>query len=223
MSKHAFDTLIKVGGSISEKGSREQFKSLCQMLYNIYINQKRFLGLSGGGIFAELVRKFQKDFDFTDEIAHWMAIYGMEQHSLLLKEFIPHSEFICVIDFKEMDSYQIKKMPILKVMNFMRKISVLEHNWNTTSDAIACEIASYLDLKQIIFVKDVDGVYIKEALVPEIRINELMKLKISPLDSTTPKLLKRRNINGYIINGFYPSRLKDFIDGKEIICTKLIC
>lgn len=222
MPKDIIDTLIKIGGSISEKGSKEQFVSLCQMLYQIYSKKKSFLVLPGGGVFAELIREYQIDFSFSDKTAHWMAIYGMEQYGLLLNEFIPHSETICAMNFKEIDSDKIEKLPILKVMNFMRKISALEHNWNTTSDAIACEIAFYLGLKQIIFLKDVDGVYINGKLKSKISSNELLKLKNSPLDLTTPKLLKGSMINCYIINGFYPERLTNFIDGKKIICTKII-
>ena len=52
MSKKMIDTLIKIGGSISENGSREQLEILGQTLYDIYINQKKFLIISGGGIFG---------------------------------------------------------------------------------------------------------------------------------------------------------------------------
>jgi aspartokinase-like uncharacterized kinase len=222
LSKNAIDTLIKIGGSISERGSREQIEKLGQILYDIYSNQKKFLVLSGGGIFAELIRKTQKDFGFADEIAHWMAIYGMEQHSLLLKEFIPQSILVDVKEYKILDTLNSTNIPILKVIDFMREVSTLDRNWNSTSDAIACEIAIYLDLKQIIFMKDVDGIFVNQKIVSEISIEELLKLKMSPLDYTTPNLLKGSNIDSYIINGFHPSRLKDLMDGKEIICTKII-
>jgi aspartokinase-like uncharacterized kinase len=222
LSKNVIDTLIKIGGSISENSSRKQIETLGQVLYDIYINLKKFLVSSGGGIFAELIRKLQKDFRFSDEIAHWMAIYGMEQHSLFLKEFIPNSILIEVKDYKKISASQSNNVPILKVMDFMRENSSLMHNWDSTSDAIACEIAIYLDFKQIIFLKDIDGVYVNGKIVPEISIDELLSLKTSPLDPTTPMLLKERNITSYIINGLNPLRLKDFINGKEIICTKII-
>ncbi|NHJ46815.1 MAG: hypothetical protein FK733_03415 [Asgard group archaeon] len=216
-----FDTLIKVGGSISERGSHKQLRILGQELHEIYLQKKNFIILGGGGVFVEEIRQLQKEICFSDEAAHWMAIYGMEQYALLLQEIIPNSRLIDVY-LLESEETSLSALPILKVFKFMKNSSTLEHTWNTTSDAIACEIASYLKLKKIVFVKDVDGVLINKKIVPEISVSQLNKLESSPLDPLTPNLLKKLDLEAIIINGFNPSRIKDCLKDKKVIGTRII-
>ncbi|NHK30317.1 MAG: hypothetical protein FK730_03125 [Asgard group archaeon] len=216
-----FDTLIKVGGSISEKDSFEQLRILGQTLNEIYLQHKDIIILGGGGIFAETIRQLQKEMHFSDETAHWMAIYGMEQYALILKEIIPQSHLIDVFQLEKQQK-EMENLPILKISNFMKKTSNLEHTWNATSDAIACEVAFYLNLKKIIFVKDVDGIFVENKIVSEITVNQLIKLNSSPLDPLTPNLLKRMNLEAYVINGFHPKRIEDCLKGNKVQCTKII-
>lgn len=221
-----FEYVIKFGGSITEQGSIQQIDSIGRILSEIYSIKKNFVIVPGGGSFAEEVRRTQSKFHFSDEQAHWMAVHAMEQHALLLQHFIPKSK---LIQFSSNQfSNKLKKLrgtevPIFSVLDFMKNESKLSHDWNSSSDAIAAEIASKLKISKMIFIKDVDGLFIDNSLVKEIKLQDLVLLENSPIDNTTPIILKSNLINAVIINGFYPERLKDLlIYKKEIIGTKIL-
>ncbi len=221
-----FEYVIKFGGSITEKGSIQQIESIGKIIAEIYSLKKNFILVPGGGSFAEEVRKKQNKFHFSDELAHWMAIYAMEQNALLLQHFIPESKLIQFSSKQfsdNMNELQGTQVPIFSVRDFMKNESKLSHNWHSSSDAIASEIASKLNIRKIIFIKDVDGLFINNTLVEEIKLDDLMLLDDSPIDKTTPIILKNNLIKATIINGFYPERIKDrLLFKKEIISTKIL-
>ncbi|NHJ04606.1 MAG: hypothetical protein EAX90_07270 [Candidatus Heimdallarchaeota archaeon] len=222
LQSEKIDYLIKFGGSLSEKGTSEQLMQLGKTLNKIYFTNQKFVILPGGGEFAEKIRMSQKRLQFSDETAHWMAIKAMEIHALLLQDFIPNS---IVIEINALENLDIlnEKIPILKVMDFMRNHSKLEHNWNVTSDAIAIDFAYYLGLKRIIFLKDVDGINRKGQLIPKITASDLKGMKNTPLDISSPNLLIKNHIKAIIINGFYPDRIEKFLkDETKIICTEIV-
>ena len=213
--------LVKIGGSITEKGTYKQIKSLGICLFDIFSKFKKFAIIPGGGIFAEEIRKMQVKEKYDDELAHWLAIDAMDLHGYFLKNFIPKSE-IYEINFLKFqnsfsDFYAKNKIPILSVFEFMKKHSVLEHSWNTTSDAITIEIAAFLGIKEVLFLKDVDGIFREEKITEKISVKELSKLNNMPFDRFTPSLLERYEIRSYLINGFYPDRVFNFFKGKRNI------
>ncbi|HUT82546.1 MAG TPA: hypothetical protein VMZ29_15220 [Candidatus Bathyarchaeia archaeon] len=215
--------LIKFGGSITERGTRKQIKQLAELLYDLYQEKGNFVIIPGGGIFAETIRKIQQDFHFSDETAHWMAIHAIDQHGLLLKEIIPHSIIENIRNIKtKIKTNSLKNIPILEVLDFAQNKSKLEHSWKTTSDSLACEIASYLGIKKVIFLKDVDGVIKNKQLISEITCEELKKLAESPLDPLTPDLLLKENITAFIVNGLNPERIEAILAGKTTITTEIL-
>ncbi|MHA1557689.1 MAG: amino acid kinase family protein [Candidatus Heimdallarchaeota archaeon] len=224
--KQPFEYVIKFGGSITEKGTILQIESIGKILSEIYSIKKNFIIIPGGGSFAEEVRRAQNKFHFSDEQAHWMAIYAMEQHALLLQHFIPNSKLIRFASKQfsnKKNELQGTQVPIFSVTDFMKSESKLSHDWNATSDAIATEIASKLNIRKIIFIKDVDGLYVGNSLVKEIKLQDLVILDDSPIDRVTPLILKNNQISAVIVNGFFPERVKDQLMGKkEIIGTKIL-
>jgi aspartokinase-like uncharacterized kinase len=146
----------------------------------------------------------------------------MEQHASLLLKFMPNS---ILHDFasKDFEALIFDELPILRVMKYMRTESDLEKTWDSTSDAIATEIALKIKAEKIVFLKDIDGVIVKVKLVKKITIQELLELKTSPLDNNTPKILHRKNIKAYIINGLIHDRIENLLEGKEFIGTEIIC
>ncbi|MHA1532668.1 MAG: hypothetical protein ACTSR6_11795, partial [Candidatus Heimdallarchaeota archaeon] len=77
--------------------------------------------------------------------------------------------------------------------------------------------------EKLVSLKDIDGIIVKDKLVKKIAIQELLELKISPLDNNTPKILQRKNIKAYIINGLIRDRIENLLEGKEFIGTEIIC
>jgi len=216
------DTIIKFGGSITERGTLKQIVLLGKTLSTLFDCKQNFALIPGGGFFAEFVRETQEKYDLDDEQAHWMAIQAMEQHASFLLKFIPNS-FLHDFSCKDFESSIFDKLPILRVMKYMRTESDLEKTWNATSDAIATEIAVKIKAEKLVFLKDIDGIIVKDKLVKKITIQELLELKISPLDNNTPKILQRKNIKAYIINGLIRDRIENLLEGKEFIGTEIIC
>ncbi len=215
------DTIIKLGGSITERGTLKQIVQLGETLSSLFDRKQNFAIIPGGGLFAEFVRETQEKYSLDDEQAHWMAIQAMEQHASLLLKFIPNSY---LHDFtKDFDTLTFENLPIFRVMKYMKTESGLEKTWNSTSDAIATEIALKIKAEKLVFLKDIDGVIVKDKLVKKITIQELLELKTSPLDNNTPKILQRRNIKAYIINGLIHDRIENLLEGKEFIGTEIIC
>ena len=215
------DTIIKFGGSITERGTLKQIVQLGKTLSSLFDRRQNFAIIPGGGLFAEFVRETREKYSLDDEQAHWMAIQAMEQHASLLLKFIPNSY---LHDFtKDFATLPFENLPIFRVMKYMRTESGLEKTWNSTSDAIATEIALKIKAEKLVFLKDVDGVIVKDKLVKKITIQELLELKTSPLDNNTPKILQRKNIKVYIINGLIHDRIENLLEGKEFIGTEIIC
>jgi len=216
------NTIIKFGGSIAERGTLKQIVQLGKTLSSLFDRKQNFAIIPGGGLFAEFVRETQEKYSLDDEQAHWMAIQAMEQHASLLLKFMPNS---ILHDFasKDFEALIFDELPILRVMKYMRTESDLEKTWNSTSDAIATEIALKIKAEKIVFLKDIDGVIVKDKLVKKITIQELLELKTSPLDNNTPKILQRKNIKAYIINGLIHYRIENLLEGKEFIGTEIIC
>jgi len=216
------DTIIKLGGSITERGTLKQIIQLGKTLSSLFDHRQDFAIVPGGGLFAEFVRETQEKYGLDDEQAHWMAIQAMEQHATLLMKFIPNS-YLHDFSSKEFDSLTFDKLPILRVMKYMRTESDLEKTWNSTSDAIATEIALKIKAKKIVFLKDIDGIVAKDKLVKKITIQELLELKTCPLDNNTPRILLKKNIKAYVINGLIHERIENLLEGKEIIGTEIVC
>ena len=70
-------TVLKLGGSLM------QSKELIFFLKNIFsqTNNSTCIVVTGGGKFAENIRKMQKEFKFSDEVAHKMALLSMKQYA----------------------------------------------------------------------------------------------------------------------------------------------
>ena len=225
-NKRNIEFVVKFGGSITESGTQEQIQALCVALTESYAKKRNFLLVPGGGTFAEEVRGIQKQFRISDENAHWMAIFAMEQYALLLHHLLPESKIVeySTAKFnKELQNISESKIPILSIQKYMKNESKLVHDWNATSDAIATEIALNLLIPKIVFLKDIDGLMIKNNLIDRITANDLEELSSSPLDSITPSLLKKSKITAYIVNGFQNQRVVDLLTmEKEIIGTKIV-
>jgi aspartokinase-like uncharacterized kinase len=215
-------TVVKLGGSITERGTLKQIMLLGKTLSSLFEKRKDFMVVPGGGIFADFVRETQKKYGLDDKQAHWMAVQAMEQHANLLLNFIPNA---VLYDFsaKDYSSAIFEKLPILRVMKFMRTESELERNWDSTSDAIAAEIALKAKAKEIVFLKDVDGVFVNKKSVKKITVQELSELESSPLDANTPGILHGKDIKVFIINGLIHDRIENLLEGKEFIGTEVVC
>jgi aspartokinase-like uncharacterized kinase len=208
--------VVKLGGSVLTKG-RELVQFLSDYAKK---NELSLVIVPGGGPFAEAVRNFSDQAAISDDAAHWMAVLAMHQYGLFLADSEPeipvveriaeiqHADHICIVL-----PYKILKAD-----------DSLPHTWAVTADTIAAFITHKLGEKTFIKVTDVDGISDETgSLIQEIQPNELIKKDHSGcIDVELPRFLLQHGMRCVIVNGNYPERIIDVIEGRETICTKII-
>ena len=216
-------TVIKIGGSLGLHP--EKLKVLCSKLSAA--SKKHFLlVVPGGGEFADAVRTVDKRFGLSNSVSHQMAILGMDQYGYLLSDLISGSLLVNQID-QVQNIFDIHKCLILLPSNIMSKNDSLEKSWNVTSDSIAVHIANQAHIKKVILVTDVDGIFINDPkkhldaqLICEISAKQLVAMKRrTSVDKFLPKLLSKMHIECFVVNGLFPERVEDILDGQNAICT----
>ena len=216
------EAVIKVGGSIAEHP--EALKNLCMKLNEI-AKKHRLLIVPGGGEFADVVRGTEKRFATSAYVSHKMAILGMDQFGLLLSELIPNAIATASLE-KAKDYWKSETTPIFLPSKLMFREEPLEASWDVTSDSIAAFVACRVKADAVVLVKDVDGIFSGDPkknadakLIKEISASALSKLANTPVDRYLPKLLRNNSLNCCVVNGLYPERILQVLNGEETVCT----
>jgi aspartokinase-like uncharacterized kinase len=211
------ETVLKIGGSLSKKPTK--LKKLCIKLSEL-AKDHRLTIVPGGAEFADTVRHAYKLFSISESVAHKMAILAMEQYGLLLSDITPNSRVANTIK----DCVKLIKrsfLPILLPHWLLYKKNPFKPSWDVTSDSIAVYVAYLLKAKNLILIKDVDGVYDKNGKVLAIAsLKWLMKNKTC-LDKYFPFIMKKTKLKCYVVNGLYPKRVEMLLDGKKTLCTEV--
>ncbi|MHA1593258.1 MAG: amino acid kinase family protein [Candidatus Baldrarchaeia archaeon] len=217
--------VIKIGGSLLKYPL--ELRSLCEIIPHAF-EKSRLCVIPGGGIFSDCVRNVYRTYGLSDDIAHWMAIMGMDQYGMLLNFLIPRSK--TVSELREIERVISEgKIPILLPYRYLRNNDVLPHSWDVTSDSIALLIAGELNVKRVILVKDVDGIFDKNprtsesaALIPRLTAREVAKLESSCIDKYSHNLIRKYKITCIILNGRYPERLIAALNKENVPSTVIL-
>lgn len=203
--------IIKIGGSL--QGSSYLGK-VCEVLDSVS-KDHRLVIVPGGGRFADLVRESQEEHGLSDEVAHQMAIKGMEMYGLALGELC--SEFSTTQDLEVAKEGRIIFMPLEAV----EQSDDLEASWRVTSDSIAAWLCQKLGFDNLILVKRVNGIQ-DDSLLSQISVEELESLDQDVVDSKFSKILKKSEIRCWIVNGEYPHRIEKILQNKTVKGTKIV-
>jgi hypothetical protein len=215
--------ILKIGGSLAVYPKKLKF--LCSRL-NAASKKHNIIVVPGGGEFADVVRVLDERFSLSDSVSHKMAILGMDQYGFLLSDLIKNSQVINQLE-QVQKIFDFRKLPVFLPSNFMLKNNPLENSWTVTSDSIAVYIANQLHIKNVILVTDVDGIFTcdpkKHAdsrLINEISAEQLgEKSERTSVDKFLPKLLLTTQIRCFIVNGLFPDRVEDILNGRNAVCT----
>ena len=170
----------------------------------------------GGGEFANLIRKYDSQINFSDEANHWAAIECMDITARLVSDKVESARLAYTIE-------EIEKIsddgftPIFAVSDFLRREDPFECSWDVTSDSIAAYVAHLLNANLLI-VTDVNGIYTQEPKEPgstfisKIDATTLLTFQESSIDVMLPTLLLRYGSDCYVVNGKYPERVMSLID-----------
>ncbi|MHA1409914.1 MAG: amino acid kinase family protein [Candidatus Odinarchaeia archaeon] len=222
------DIVVKVGGSLFVDFNKTAliFNTLLELIHGGY----RLVVVPGGGMFADSIRMLQKKYNITDDAAHWLAILSMVQTAYLIMDINKYA--VIFSNIKELNAlYDKNFLPIVNAHDFLKSDDRLPHSWDITSDSISVFIANKLNSKKLILLKDVDGIFTGD---PQLNNNYRLKKRVTlkdfelfnynVVDNYFPYILKDFLKHGscWIINGNFPYRIKDLLEGKKIIATEIV-
>lgn len=216
------EAILKVGGSLAENPA--SLARLCQEL-TILAKAHRIAIVPGGGEFADIVRKLDKNYGLSDVVAHKMAILAMDQYGLFLSNFTPDSYVSQSLE--EISNSTRKMLPIFLPSKLMFSKDPLEHSWDVTSDTITAYIADALHAEKLLLVTDVDGIFFEDpkknldtTCIEDLPAEELLSWnKRTSVDKTLPKILLQTKLDCYVVNGRYPERIKAILENRKTVCT----
>jgi aspartokinase-like uncharacterized kinase len=217
------EAVVKIGGSLAAHPNA--LRILCTKVGEI-AKKHRLLIVPGGGIFADVVRETEKRFQTSAYVSHKMAVLGMEQFGLLLSELIGDAITIASLE-KSKDYWKSESTPVFLPSKMMFREEPLEASWDVTSDSIAAFVACRVNADAVILAKDVDGIFDSDPkknpnakLIAKLSLSKLSKRAgQTGVDRYLPRLLKEKGLDCYFVNGLFPERIAQVLDGKETTCT----
>ena len=199
--------VVKIGGSLFPNHAVE----LARQLENT-----GSLIILGGGEFANLIRKYDSEMNFSEEANHWTAIDCMDIIAKLVNDKVESAKLAYSIEEVEKISEE-GFTPIFAVSKFLREEDPFECSWDVTSDSIAAYVSHLLNANLLI-VTNVNGIYTQEPKEPgstfisKIDATTLLTFQESSIDVMLPSLLLEFGTDCYVVNGKYPERVLSLID-----------
>lgn len=202
--------VVKLGGSLFHEDAVKFCKSLVG---------KNILVVCGGGEFANKIREYDAEMEFSDSVSHKTAILCMDILGMLVVDKVDGAEAVYSLE----DAKKVLndgKLPILLPSRLFEYLDPLEHSWNVTSDSIAVYISWLLKTK-ILIVTNVDGIYTDDPsldgaeLIQNISAKKLLTFGETSVDENLPELLLKYKLDCYVVNGKYPKRAISIIEGKS--------
>jgi aspartokinase-like uncharacterized kinase len=143
--------VVKVGGSLFDVPNLG--KHLSDWLRTLPTLD--VLLLPGGGATADVVRQWDRVYDFGEELAHWLALRALSLNALFLGAILPSSQVIehpgheaNGAGLRIVDGYRFARVDELCP-------DCLPHRWQITSDSIAARVAVVAKASQLILLKSV--------------------------------------------------------------------
>ena len=199
--------VVKIGGSLFPNHAIDLAKKL---------KGTNSVIILGGGEFANLIRKYDDEQGFSQEVNHWTAIDCMDILAKLVNDKVESAKLAYSIE----DVNKINDggfTPIFAVSEFLKMEDPFECSWDVTSDSISAYVAHVLNANLFI-VTDVNGIYTQEPKEPgstfisKIDATTLLTFQESSIDVMLPSLLLEFGSDCYVVNGKYPERVLSLID-----------
>lgn len=173
--------LVKIGGKILEDSTNLE-RTLTQFRQLLFTDKilDKILILPGGGTYANFVRMIDRKLNIGNTLAHWMAIYAMDENAKELYEKHKH-DILLIKTFTQckqvFEDPKEKGIYVFSPFTYLYESDPLPHSWEVTSDSIAVFLSHSLNLKVCFLIKDVDGIYDKNnQIIKKITANDLLRL-----------------------------------------------
>lgn len=214
-----FDALLKAGGSLYYYPELPAVAAAWSKL----AQKQRLLLLPGGGPFARQVRAADTRFHLSNSAAHWMAILGMDQYAYLLADFIPQA--VLVRDLAAAgEACAAGRLAVLAPSALLLALDPLPHCWQITSDSIAAWLAGHADIRLLVLLKSVAGVYQPdEQDSAPMLLRQVSRQTLAGKDVVDPCLgqLLPPAVNCWIIDGRLPGRLVELLASGQTLGTQV--
>jgi aspartokinase-like uncharacterized kinase len=215
-----FDAVIKVGGSLYHQPGLPAMVAAWTKLAKAH----RLLLLPGGGPFADQVRTADARFHLSDSAAHWMAILAMDQYAYLLADLTPQATLVRDLAGAAA-TCAAGRLAILAPSALLLQLDPLPHSWHTTSDSIAAWLAKHADIRLLILLKSVAGVYESEPQNNSTRLlRRVSRQMLANHDLVDPYFAQTLSpaTQCWIIDGGQPERLAELLDSGCTLGTQVI-
>ena len=142
--------VLKLGGSLLSQATLIQFLELARLY-----GKGQVVIVPGGGVFADQVRRTQKQWQYSDRTAHYMAILAMQQMALLFQGLCAE---LCVVNKVGIihSSLQQQKVVVWSPLASELDAAGIPANWQVTSDTLAAWLAVQLSIDHLILVKSAE-------------------------------------------------------------------
>jgi len=117
--------------------------------------------IAGGGPYADLVRQWDKQFQLSEETAHWMCVTSMSITATLLHQQLPGT--LLIDDWQELIKWRSSDKPagssVFLAESFLKTIETslpgdsLPQTWAVSSDSIAARLAEVLSAEELVLCK----------------------------------------------------------------------
>jgi 5-(aminomethyl)-3-furanmethanol phosphate kinase len=196
--------VLKVGGSLFEEAPA--------LLRHIATMPADVLIVPGGGEFADVVRRIDREKSLMNDAAHWMAVLAMNEYAYYLSD---------KSGIELSGSLSVKKgVRIALPYEILKANDALPHSWDVTSDTIAAWVADSLKCP-LIKATDVDGIILNGKLLERVDASHLLNIETC-VDKALPGFLIKHHMDALIVNGKHADRVEKAIMGEPVMGTAII-
>lgn len=138
--------VVKLGGSLLDySGMSDWLKALVNAPRPVVI-------VVGGGPLADAVRNAQKQWNFTDSVAHHMGLLAMEQNARFLASLDSRID-PCADEHSIQTSLDHGGVPVWLPMKIVMATQDIVQDWTMTSDSLSLWLANHLSAAGVLLVK----------------------------------------------------------------------
>ena len=141
--------VVKLGGSLART---QHLRNWLQSLDRH--GRGKVILVPGGGPFAEQVRTAQTRWEFSDQIAHRMALLAMDQYAWMLAGLC-NSLVPALSETAIRSGLEATMIPVWAPSRMLSNRSDIAQDWSVTSDSLAAWLALRVGAEQLILVKSV--------------------------------------------------------------------